>query len=120
MTRDSGDHGDNLAGPLGFEPRQSAPKALDLPLVDGPTFNLLKLVALASDYGDHQITRSSPSALSSTVLWAKSPWRVPGYLRLPASSLPRLPTPGRQTNRTRQSLTRKATHTSPQSVQAHV
>src|SRR6266404_5005950 len=25
-----------LAGPLGFEPRQSAPKALDLPLVDGP------------------------------------------------------------------------------------
>src|ERR1035437_98782 len=24
-----------LAGPLGFEPRQSAPKALDLPLVDG-------------------------------------------------------------------------------------
>src|SRR5215469_4350891 len=28
---------DGLAGPLGFEPRQSAPKALDLPLVDGPT-----------------------------------------------------------------------------------
>src|SRR5580698_5369132 len=27
---------DFLAGPLGFEPRQSAPKALDLPLVDGP------------------------------------------------------------------------------------
>src|ERR1700733_6853005 len=26
----------HLAGPLGFEPRQSAPKALDLPLVDGP------------------------------------------------------------------------------------
>src|ERR1700745_3267512 len=25
-----------MAGPLGFEPRQSAPKALDLPLVDGP------------------------------------------------------------------------------------
>src|ERR1700745_3602989 len=25
-----------LAGALGFEPRQSAPKALDLPLVDGP------------------------------------------------------------------------------------
>jgi hypothetical protein len=32
-----------LAGPLGFEPRQSAPKALDLPLVDGPVgqFQLL-------------------------------------------------------------------------------
>ena len=27
-----------MAGPLGFEPRQSAPKALDLPLVDGPVF----------------------------------------------------------------------------------
>src|ERR1051326_1817625 len=27
-----------LAGPLGFEPRQSAPQALDLPLVGGPTF----------------------------------------------------------------------------------
>src|SRR5262249_55641128 len=26
----------NLAGRLGFEPRQSAPKALDLPLVDRP------------------------------------------------------------------------------------
>jgi hypothetical protein len=35
MTR-SPDHPMNLAGPLGFEPRQSAPKALDLPLVDGP------------------------------------------------------------------------------------
>jgi hypothetical protein len=33
---DHGDHPINLAGPLGFEPRQSAPKALDLPLVDGP------------------------------------------------------------------------------------
>src|SRR6476646_9912176 len=30
-----------LAGPLGFEPRQSAPKALDLPLVDGPVTPLL-------------------------------------------------------------------------------
>src|SRR5437667_8608281 len=30
-----------LAGPLGFEPRQSAPKALDLPLVDGPVEQLL-------------------------------------------------------------------------------
>jgi hypothetical protein len=30
-----------LAGPLGFEPRQSAPKALDLPLVDGPVNQLL-------------------------------------------------------------------------------
>jgi hypothetical protein len=29
-----------MAGPLGFEPRQSAPKALDLPLVDGPVFGL--------------------------------------------------------------------------------
>ncbi len=29
-----------LAGPLGFEPRQSAPKALDLPLVDGPVKSL--------------------------------------------------------------------------------
>src|SRR5690242_13999437 len=28
-----------LAGPLGFEPRQSAPKALDLPLVDGPVID---------------------------------------------------------------------------------
>src|SRR5215470_15474320 len=44
----SDDHGSRgrsgdmfLAGPLGFEPRQSAPKALDLPLVDGP----VKLVA---------------------------------------------------------------------------
>jgi hypothetical protein len=31
---------DFLAGPLGFEPRQSAPKALDLPLVDGPVSSL--------------------------------------------------------------------------------
>src|SRR5579871_2046210 len=30
-----------LAGPLGFEPRQSAPKALDLPLVDGPVTLLM-------------------------------------------------------------------------------
>src|SRR5271156_1792276 len=30
-----------LAGPLGFEPRQSAPKALDLPLVDGPVTRFL-------------------------------------------------------------------------------
>ena len=41
ITRDVGDYGDNLAGPLGFEPRQSAPKALDLPLVDGPVKQLL-------------------------------------------------------------------------------
>ena len=32
--------GRELAGRLGFEPRQSAPKALDLPLVDRPV-NLL-------------------------------------------------------------------------------
>src|SRR6202007_2527283 len=32
-----------LAGPLGFEPRQSAPKALDLPLVDGPVRTITKL-----------------------------------------------------------------------------
>src|ERR1700744_1824847 len=31
----------NLAGRLGFEPRQSAPKALDLPLVDRPVTTLL-------------------------------------------------------------------------------
>src|SRR5713226_3189943 len=31
----------HLAGPLGFEPRQSAPKALDLPLVDGPVSQLV-------------------------------------------------------------------------------
>src|ERR1700690_2442275 len=29
-------HDGFLAGPLGFEPRQRPPKALDLPLVDGP------------------------------------------------------------------------------------
>src|SRR5947207_13901904 len=34
-----------LAGPLGFEPRQSAPKALDLPLVDGP----VKLLATSCE-----------------------------------------------------------------------
>jgi hypothetical protein len=33
----------HLAGPLGFEPRQSAPKALDLPLVDGPVVTRLRL-----------------------------------------------------------------------------
>jgi hypothetical protein len=32
-----------LAGPLGFEPRQSAPKALDLPLVDGPIAHRLSI-----------------------------------------------------------------------------
>ncbi len=36
-----------LAGPLGFEPRQSAPKALDLPLVDGPVIK--NYVDLAGD-----------------------------------------------------------------------
>lgn len=39
-----------MAGPLGFEPRQSAPKALDLPLVDGPVEQLLasRLLLLGS------------------------------------------------------------------------
>jgi hypothetical protein len=50
---DHGDHPINLAGPLGFEPRQSAPKALDLPLVDGP-----KIVSRCPDEGVFPMSRS--------------------------------------------------------------
>src|SRR5579864_2424567 len=47
---------DFLAGPLGFEPRQSAPKALDLPLVDGPVISACitrgrKILRSAQDFG---------------------------------------------------------------------
>jgi hypothetical protein len=57
-----------LAGPLGFEPRQSAPKALDLPLVDGPVslpqdktnLEILRLAALAQDFGSGLPLRSRP------------------------------------------------------------
>ena len=42
----SGPRLDILAGRLGFEPRQSAPKALDLPLVDRP---VMRCAALHSD-----------------------------------------------------------------------
>src|SRR6185312_14200405 len=52
-----------LAGRLGFEPRQSAPKALDLPLVDRPvnlcrppncfcTFQITAMSAITCDSGD--------------------------------------------------------------------
>ena len=57
----------HLAGPLGFEPRQSAPKALDLPLVDGPVAYWLPTVAqeilrFAQDFGSwlrRQLTAST-------------------------------------------------------------
>ena len=47
-----------LAGPLGFEPRQSAPKALDLPLVDGPVFQ--ELSCLMNLVGVHKHRQPSP------------------------------------------------------------
>ena len=78
ITRDVGDYGDNLAGPLGFEPRQSAPKALDLPLVDGPvnSASLLPISRAGAPDGlafpDHPITAISrspdlPTALCLTI-----------------------------------------------------
>ena len=44
----------SLAGRLGFEPRQSAPKALDLPLVDRPIPNCLPNKNLAAGVPDER------------------------------------------------------------------
>src|ERR1700690_239718 len=44
-----------LAGPLGFEPRQSAPKALDLPLVDGPVHDRRIALQLSFNHSDSTI-----------------------------------------------------------------
>src|SRR5271157_1579546 len=48
-----------LAGPLGFEPRQSAPKALDLPLVDGPVKRSDWLIALQLSSNHCRLTTES-------------------------------------------------------------
>jgi hypothetical protein len=56
-----------LAGPLGFEPRQSAPKALDLPLVDGPT--------LFSSRAPPQAALPSPQVRAIQ----RSPFGSPGF-----------------------------------------
>src|SRR5208282_2135094 len=45
-----------LAGPLGFEPRQSAPKALDLPLVDGPVKRSDWLIAVQLSFNNCRLT----------------------------------------------------------------
>src|SRR6478609_2205400 len=72
------------------------------------------------DHGDQQITRSSPSSLSSTALSAKSPWPAPEYRLLPTFLLPDSLIPGRQKDQTPRNLTLIATHTSPLIVQAYV
>src|SRR6266852_7795706 len=68
-----------LAGPLGFEPRQSAPKALDLPLVDGPVKRSDWLTISDSVdctlIGHHSIVNQQ-SKISNQEFFSQYFWRV--------------------------------------------
>src|SRR5580693_5669341 len=57
----------SLAGPLGFEPRQSAPKALDLPLVDGPVKRSDWRIALQLSFNNCCLTTVFYSATTESI-----------------------------------------------------
>src|SRR5229473_5288051 len=58
-----------LAGPLGFEPRQSAPKALDLPLVDGPVKRSAWRIALQLSFKSGRSTIENQSRILFQYCW---------------------------------------------------
>src|ERR1700690_3961834 len=112
-----------LAGPLGFEPRQSAPKALDLPLVDGPrcTINWLATKSYPRTERQRPTTSDYRPATFSNTAGASTYWSPPPSAPASADGLPPAqPRLATGTARTRSTLTRRAKHTSTPRAPAHL